>query len=119
MEAQITAGEIRLLSALVHCPIPAGTVDRRFVDLMCETARDSRTKLTAGQRGYIRRLAIRYRQQLPADLVETVVNPAKEAGKPAAPDPVEAAPAELDLVESARDEPGSSDPVLVEGVVPS
>lgn len=86
MESQITAGEIRLLSALAHCRIPAGTVDRRFVDLMSETAKDdSGLKLTPGQRSYVRRLAYRYRRHLPADLVESIVNPGEETGKPAAP----------------------------------
>ena len=113
METQITAGEIRLLSALVHCRIPAGTVDRRFVDVMAETAKDNRSvQLTAGQHSYIRRLAFRYRQQLPADVVESVINATEDAGKPADLAPVESAVAEPVVAEPAE-------PTLLEDVAPS
>jgi hypothetical protein len=115
METQITAGEIRLLSALVHCRIPAGTVDRRFVDVMAETAKDNPSvQLTAGQHGYIRRLAFRYRQQLPADVLESVINPGEEAGKPTPP--AEPAPAES-VVAGPIAEP--DEPTLLEEVAPS
>ena len=115
METQITAGEIRLLSALVHCRIPAGTADRRFVDVLSETAKDNPSvQLTAGQHSYIRRLAFRYRQQLPADVVESVINPGEGAGKPTAP--AEPAPAEP-VVAGPIPEP--DEPTLLEDVVPS
>jgi len=73
LEKQITAGEARLISALAHCRIPAGTADRRFVDVVSEAvAADSGFKLTSGQRAYIGRLAYRYRHQLPPELVESL-----------------------------------------------
>ena len=82
MEKQITAGEARLISALAHCRIPAGTVDRRFVDVVSEAvAADSGFKLTTGQRAYIGRLAYRYRHQLPAELVESLANQRSDSGE--------------------------------------
>jgi hypothetical protein len=75
LEKQITAGEARLLSALTHCRIPAGTADRRFVDVLSGAiAADPGFKLTSGQRAYIGRLAYRYRHHLPPELVESTVN---------------------------------------------
>ena len=82
MEKQITAGEARLISALAHCRIPAGTADRRFVDVVSEAvAADSGFKLTTGQRAYIGRLAYRYRHQLPAELVESLANQRSDSGE--------------------------------------
>ena len=82
MEKQITAGEARLISALAHCRIPAGTADRRFVDVMSEAiAADAGLKLTSGQRAYIGRLAYRYRHQLPAELVESLANQRSDSGE--------------------------------------
>ena len=82
LEKQITAGEARLISALAHCRIPAGTADRRFVDVMSEAiAADAGLKLTSGQRAYIGRLAYRYRHQLPPELVESTVNRRSDAGE--------------------------------------
>ena len=82
MEKQITAGEARLISALAHCRIPAGTADRRFVDVVSEAvAADSGFKLTSGQRAYIGRLAYRYRHQLPAELVESLANQRSDSGE--------------------------------------
>ena len=82
MEKQITAGEARLISALAHCRIPAGTADRRFVDVVSEAvAADGAFKLTSGQRAYIGRLAYRYRHQLPAELVESLANQRSDSGE--------------------------------------
>ena len=82
MEKQITAGEARLISALVHCRIPAGTADRRFVDVVSEAvAADAGFKLTTGQRAYIGRLAYRYRHQLPPELVESFANQSRDSGE--------------------------------------
>jgi hypothetical protein len=82
LEKQITAGEARLISALAHCRIPAGTADRRFVDVVSEAvAADSGFKLTTGQRAYIGRLAYRYRHQLPAELVESLANQRSDSGE--------------------------------------
>ena len=82
LEKQITAGEARLISALVHCRIPAGTADRRFVDVVSEAvAADAGFKLTTGQRAYIGRLAYRYRHQLPAELVESLANQRSDSGE--------------------------------------
>jgi hypothetical protein len=75
LEKQITAGEARLISALAHCRIPAGTADRRFVDVVSEAvAADGGFKLTSGQRAYIGRLAYRYRHQLPPEFVESLTD---------------------------------------------
>lgn len=75
LEKQVTAGEARLISALAHCRIPAGTADRRFVDVVSEAvAADGGFKLTSGQRAYIGRLAYRYRHQLPPELVESLTD---------------------------------------------
>ena len=89
LEKQITAGEARLISALAHCLIPAGTADRRFVDVVsAAVAADGGFKLTSGQRAYIGRLAYRYRHQLPPELVETLTgrrSDSDETSSPAGP----------------------------------
>ena len=82
LEKQITAGEARLISALAHCRIPAGTADRRFVDVLSGAiAADPGFKLTSGQRAYIGRLAYRYRHQLPPELVESFANQSRDSGE--------------------------------------
>jgi len=82
LEKQITAGEARLISALAHCRIPAGTADRRFVDVVSEAvAADGGFKLTSGQRAYIGRLAYRYRHQLPPELVESRSKQSTDTGE--------------------------------------
>jgi hypothetical protein len=82
LEKPITTGEVRLLSALARCRIPAGTVDRRFVEVMSESAAAADgLRLTSGQRDYIRRLAARYRHQLPPELLDPALQPVDDGGE--------------------------------------
>ena len=63
-----TVEEAQLLDALVHCKLPPGNADVRFILEMHCAAQDRRAIMTAGRRAYLWRIAYRYQLQLPPEL---------------------------------------------------
>jgi hypothetical protein len=69
LRSPMTAEEVQLVRALAKFGLKAGSADKRFCrDLAAITRRQQKLGLTEGQRGYLWRIADRYRLQLPPEL---------------------------------------------------
>jgi hypothetical protein len=65
---QATAEEKRMLQALLGCKLSAHSADLQFVIAIDTGARHGLHIMTPGREAYLRRIACRYRDQLPQKL---------------------------------------------------